>query len=527
MRLLNLANNIMEERKIAKFAIIIVRVSDEEQVKGFSLDAQENRLKEYCIRKELEVLKIFKFAESSTVGDRKKFMEAINFAKNQKEIVAIVVDKVDRLQRSYSETPLLVKLIEQEKIELHFNTENCIIHKYSTSHEVMMWDMFVMMAKNYVNSLKDNVNRGIAQKLRVGEWISTAPIGYLHFKENTFVRGRSNIIVDEARAVLIKRIFELFATGNYSVPKILKKTKEWGLTNSRGNQGYLCESHIHSIIQNPFYYGVMRIQKTGKEYTHKYPAIIDKSLFDACQKVRLGWGRKSQGKYREKEFIFRGLIRCSNSGRIVTSDLKKKTYTNGTIGQWTYLRMWKAEDHTKAIYVPETIPLKDVENVFKSMQLRPELRKEVITHIKTSANVEKDYHKRRLTELYTENTKIETRIGRLMDCYLDGELSKEEHEAKRLELKQKRENNIKEIEAHNKADDSFANMLISLVELASNAHQTFTGSTIAEKHNLVNLVFANLTLKPEKLDFMLRSPFDTFIQIPKTSEWCTLKDSNL
>ncbi|HJD60034.1 MAG TPA: recombinase family protein, partial [Rickettsia endosymbiont of Omalisus fontisbellaquei] len=380
----------MEERKIAKFAIIIVRVSDEEQVKGYSLDGQKDRLKEYCTHKNLEVLEIFELVESSTVGERKKFMEAIKFAKLQKEIVAIVVDKVDRLQRSYNETPLLNSLIAKEKIELHFNTENCIIHKYSTAHELAMWDMFVMFARNYVNSLKDNVNRAIARKLREGGWISTAPIGYLHLWNNTSTRRKSTIIVDETRAVLIKRMFELLATGNYSVPKILEKTKEWGLTNSRGNQGYLCESHIHSIIQNPFYYGVMKVQKTGKEYPHKYPAIIDKCLFDACQKVRLNWGRKSQGKYREKEFIFSGLIRCSNSGRIVTSDLKKKTYTNGTIGQWTYLRMWKAEDHTKAIYVPETMPLQEIENAFKSMKMIPELRQEITTYIKTSANVEKD-----------------------------------------------------------------------------------------------------------------------------------------
>ena len=136
-------------------------------------------------------------------------------------------------------------------------------------------------------------------------------------------------------------------------------------------------------------------------------------------------------------------------------------------------------------------------------------------HVKTSANAEKDYHKKRLSELQAESTKIETRIGRLMDLFLDGELSKEDHEAKRLELIQKRENTLKEIEAHNKADDSFANMLISLVELASNAYQAFTGSAIAEKRRLVNLVLASRILKPEKLDFILRPPFDTFIEIPK------------
>ncbi|CAK6510553.1 MAG: hypothetical protein IRF12RH_02665 [Rickettsia helvetica] len=38
-------------------------------------------------------------------------------------------------------------------------------------------------------------------------------------------------------------------------------------------------------------------------------------------------------------------------------------------------------------------------------------------------------------------------------------------------------------------------------------------SNIAEKCNLVNLVFVNLTLKPEKLDFMLSPSLSTFVEI--------------
>jgi len=243
---------IEREQKATK-AILLARVSSKEQEEGYSIDAQKHRLQEYCLRKNLEILKIFEFSESSTVGNRKKFQETIDFAKKQKEVVAIVSDKVDRLQRSYKETPLLNDLIERGKIELHFYTENCILHKYSTSQDRMVWNMFVMMAQNYVDSLRDNVNRSIAEKLRQGEWISIAPIGYLHItSNNSRDRGKGKIVIDQVRALLIKKLFEAYAAGDYTLPKLLKKTKEWGLRNSRGNQGNLCQSHLHSIITNPF-----------------------------------------------------------------------------------------------------------------------------------------------------------------------------------------------------------------------------------------------------------------------------------
>ncbi|MCZ6883773.1 hypothetical protein [Rickettsia helvetica] len=68
--------------------------------------------------------------------------------------------------------------------------------------------------------------------------------------------------------------------------------------------------------------------------------------------------------------------------------------------------------------------------------------------------------------------------------------------------------------------------VIDVIQIAANAYQTFKSSTIIEKRNLVNLVFANQTLKPEKLDFMLRPPFDTFVEIPKNEEWRTREESN-
>jgi len=84
-------------------------------------------------------------------------------------------------------------------------------------------------------------------------------------------------------------------------------------------------------------------------------------------------------------------------------------------------------------------------------------------YTETSADAKKDYHKKRLSELYAENTKIKTRLDRLMDYFLDSELSKEDHGAKRTELIQKKENTIKETEGHNRADYNFTKMLISLV----------------------------------------------------------------
>ena len=302
---------------------------------------------------------------------------------------------------------------------------------------------------------------------------------------------------------------------------MVKRTRNWGLTNSRGNQGYLCKSHIHSILQNPFYYGIMKVQKTNKEYPHIYPPIIDKGLFDECQKIRLGWN-KQPFKWGGKEYVFRGLIKCAVTGRVVTAFTQKKSYTDGTFGEWTYLRCWNPKNPEQIMYVKEEKILQEVEKIFDSMHLDAEMLEKAIGAIRRSASAEQDHHKEIIKGLEAEHTKIQSRIERLTDLFLDGEFDENEYRDKRKSLEQKRDEIVKEIESSNRSDNNFAETLISCLQLASEAGKTFRGSTVEQKRRLVNLVFDNLELKGQKLVYTLRPPFDSFVKTVKNGEWRTL-----
>jgi len=85
----------------AKKTIILARVSTEEQARDnhHSIPAQLKNLREYCERKELEVIAEYEFDESASKDRRKKFETAIKGFETSKEPLAITVDKVDRFQR--------------------------------------------------------------------------------------------------------------------------------------------------------------------------------------------------------------------------------------------------------------------------------------------------------------------------------------------------------------------------------------------------------------------------------------------
>ena len=60
-------------------AVIFTRVSTRDQEDGHSLNAQLKRLREYCNKHNLDIIKEFEVSESSTIGDRKQFKEMIKF----------------------------------------------------------------------------------------------------------------------------------------------------------------------------------------------------------------------------------------------------------------------------------------------------------------------------------------------------------------------------------------------------------------------------------------------------------------
>lgn len=113
-------------------AIILSRVSTEEQREaGNSLPAQDRRCRDYAERKGFTVIKSFSFDESAYKDKREKFDQTIKFIEDQKEGVSVCMDKIDRLSRNVFDKRVskLHDLAINGKIELHFVSDNLVIHK--------------------------------------------------------------------------------------------------------------------------------------------------------------------------------------------------------------------------------------------------------------------------------------------------------------------------------------------------------------------------------------------------------------
>ena len=493
-------------------AVILARVSSKEQEDGHSLDAQIANLELYAERKSLIIIKKFTIIESSTKGERPEFGRMIDFVKAQKERIAVVIDTVDRLQRSFKETPVLNDLMERDCLELHFVKEGNILSKGANSTQKLMWNMGVVMAQSYTDQLSDNVKRSIKHKINNGEWSGPAPIGYLNMDDPD--TRRKTVIPDPERAFIIKRLFEEYATGVYSQAELITKAMGWGLTTRKGNK--VSNQTFSQTLQNPFYYGCMKVK--GQIVPHIYTPLISKHIFDTCQDIRNGRISKKAVSETKEPFLLRGLIKCAISGKAVTCDLKK--------GKYVYLICFDPTNPSKKMWIKEEVVLDQIKDAFKSIQVPSNILFQIMDHLKNSHESEKDFHHQSIKSLHKESEDIAKKQDRLTDLLLDESITKDVYNNKLSQLINRQHEVNQLLEQHHKGNEQFKIAISSLITLASHAYDLFDNSTIDEKRQLLGYTFSNLELDGSTLRFSLRKPFNLFANLASSQEWLRGLGSN-
>ncbi len=397
-------------------AIIVSRVSTEEQKEaGNSLPAQRERLMSYCNRKGFEIAEDFSFDESAYKEKRDEFDKLLERVQElaKKEKVALCFDKVDRLSRSVFDKRVsyLYQSALEGKIELHFASDNQIISDKLSATEKSGFSMNLVMASYYSNAISDNVKRAFEQKRRNGEWTGPVRLGYLNVPLDEGKRLRKGIIIDPERGFLVQKMFEMYATGNYSVRAIRLKMEELGLKTLKG---YVpTKSGIDNLLKDSFYCGVAMSKKHG-QYVHNYPRLISRELFDKCQAV-VKERHQSHTKILSQDFLFKGLLKCQNCGCTITAERKIK---NGKT--FVYYSCTNGKGICNRVYINEKDLLKPVYEVLERFEsITEEMQNDLVVELRKTTESEVVFHKAQITRIQTEYNHVTERQGRLLDKYLD------------------------------------------------------------------------------------------------------------
>ncbi|RAP36843.1 hypothetical protein DID80_04860 [Candidatus Marinamargulisbacteria bacterium SCGC AAA071-K20] len=159
----------------------------------------------------------------------------------------VLVEKTNRLYRNFKDYVTL----EDLDLSIHLVKQNKIISKDSRSTQKFMHGIQLLMAKNYIDNLSEEVKKGLQEKVEQGGYPGAAPFGYINNRE------LHTIEVHPDTAPIVIQLFKLYSTGNYSLKTLRKAIIQENLLS--GLSKYKSSvAQLHNILTNPVYIGKIR-----------------------------------------------------------------------------------------------------------------------------------------------------------------------------------------------------------------------------------------------------------------------------
>jgi DNA invertase Pin-like site-specific DNA recombinase len=459
--------------------------SREQEETGYSLPSQEKLLKDYALRKSLSVLKVFSVAESASGSKQRKVFGEMMAYIDKNKITNLLCEKVDRLTRNLKEAVVANEWVDSNiERQIHFVKQNLVIHKFAKSDEKFRWDIEIVLAKKYIANLSEEVKKGQKEKLAQG-WLPTRPpIGYKTIGD----KGHKTHIVDHDKAPFIKKMFELYSTGNYSTTALVDVMYKEGLRNASGKK--VGKSILYELLTNPFYYGQMKWNEFV--FQGKQEAIITKDLFDLVQdKLNRKFKVPSYTKHLP---VFKAKMECSDCKGTVTWEIQKGHW----YGHCNHYKACKQKTWWRQEKVEDTLfPMFD--NIApKSKKVLEILEKA----LKESHGGEIEYHSKSANEL---NKRIEVNQHRLEAIYedkIDNKISPEFYNRKFAEYTKDKEDALLSLKKLNEGNTKYYEAGYAIHELASKASEIYKSpkATTEDKRLLLSKIFSNLSLNSNDIE---------------------------
>lgn len=296
-------------------AIIYTRVSTDEQAdKGYSLRDQKERLEKYCQISGLTILDHYQDDHSAKTFDRPAFQKLLSFCKKNKyQVDILLVVKWDRFSRNATDALMMLRTFSKLAIDVNAVEQPIDI---SIPEQKMMLSFYLTAPEVENDRRALNTSGGMRRAKKEGRWVAGAPFGY------RFTRDAANkpLLVQNDKAEVVKKAFEMYATGIYDKEEVRKKLISQGMSLSR--------AAFWNMLHNVLYCGFIKLEATKTEPEEIVRAlhqpIISKDLFEKVQIIASG---KKMVKAKPEKVCealpMRGYLVCSRCGSNLTGSASK------------------------------------------------------------------------------------------------------------------------------------------------------------------------------------------------------------
>ena len=300
-----------------KTCVIYARYSSNNQTEQ-SIEGQIRVCREYAQRNNLAVAGTYiDRALTGTNDNREQFQKMLKDS-DKKAWDYVLCYKLDRFSRNKYEMAIHRKHLKDNGVKILSAMENIP----DSPEGILLESLLEGMNQYYSEELSQKTKRGLRETRIKGNYMG-GPInyGYSIKHENIGDQIAAKVVINETEAPILLHIFEAYAAGN-RIPDIVRELDDKGIKN-RGNP--FTVNSIYFMLQQEKYTGVYNFN--GETFTHIYPAIIPKELF---QIVRKRIDKNKTGKHViGVDYILMGKCLCGYCRHKLRS--AAGTTTDGTI----------------------------------------------------------------------------------------------------------------------------------------------------------------------------------------------------
>ena len=461
---------------MTKFFLYARKSTDEPDRQILSIEAQITELKEFAAKEQLNIAQTFIESQSGKEPGRPIFNDM--FSKiEQGKAEGILAWHPDRLARNSVDGGQIIYLIDTEKITaLKFPT----FWFDTTPQGKFMLNIAFGQSKYYIDNLSENVKRGLRQKVRRGEQCGVAITGYLNDKVN------HKIIPDPERFPFVRKMFELYATGEYSLKDLRNKMTSLGLISRNGKVFTI--SNIQMFLKNPFYYGAFYFNAELHQGSHK-PAIT-KKLFDKCQEVMAQKAHKT--KRGQKEYVFRSLLKCGECGCSITSETQKGH---------NYYRCTKKKQTCSQKYIREELLAEQISSIIQKVSLPSAWTKKMIAELDKEKEENVQAEMTFAQNLRSQILKHEETLDKLLDLQLSETISTKEYAAKKQKILNQKIEISEKLKDFERKGNRWLELCKNFILTANQAQIAALRGNFSEKKNFLKKIGSNPLLR-ERLVFI-------------------------
>lgn len=460
-----------------------VRISDDKQKQGVSPQVQRRDITAFAKARDVDICEWF--VEVQTAAKVGRFVFTKMLARLEKgEADGVIFHKIDRSARNLEDWTNVGRLVDRG-IDVQFAHESVDLR---TRGGRLSADIMAVVAADYIRNLREEARKGFYGRLQQGVYPLPAPIGYLD-------QGKGQPkAVDPERAPLIRWAFERYATGTVGLKDLLKEIRARGLRPKTGKP--LTLGSLSTILNNPFYMGLIFIRRTNESFEGKHAPIITKALFDRVQAILKG---KTFARVFKNNFLYRRRITCTVCSHHLIGERQKGHIYYRCHGETCRGTVMREEQMDDAILKGLGLLVGDQREVREIREMVEAER----AHAAVEIGKLHDAIQMRLA-------KCEDRLLQLTDALLDRLVDKEAFESRKRALLLEKRNIQDELRALSNASLP-RHRALNYLELGNTAYSGYGLANTDERRRILDKVTSNLFADRKNPAIALRSPFQEMV----------------